>query len=141
MESDELEKIITKVNDVFYDGVYEDPWLKLIFGGVDIDHIKSQQTDFMLGALGGFNRYLGRSPKDAHPHIFIQQDMWDLRTHYLIKAFDETKTPEWIQEKWLAIDEAFKKKILKNDPSECEGRYKTDPIINIPNPNKTKKAA
>lgn len=72
----QLEKIIKDVNKVFYDEMFEDTWMKDVFVGVDIDIIKSQQTDFILGALGGPKRYGGRSPKDAHPHIFIQEDMW-----------------------------------------------------------------
>ncbi len=137
----ELTEIVEKVNDIFYDKVYDDKWLFDIFGLVDIDHIKSQQTDFILGALGGPKRYGGRSPKDAHPHIFIQEDMWDLREKYLTEAFTECEAPEWMIEKWIAIDNAFKRSILKTSPRDCEGRFRSDPLIIVPNPNGTKKSA
>jgi hemoglobin len=137
----DLEFLIKQINDVFYDLVYDDKWLFDIFGLVDIDHIKSQQTDFILGALGGPKRYGGRSPKDAHPHIFIQEDMWELREKYLIDAFTECEAPEWMTKKWIDIDNAFKKSILKNSPKDCEGRYRSDPLIIVPNPNGTKKSA
>ena len=81
------------------------------FAEVDIDHIKSQQTDFMLGALGGPKRYGRRSPKDAHPHIFIQEDMWEVREDHLKAAFDKIKVPEWLANKWLDIDNTFKRSI------------------------------
>lgn len=129
----ELESIIKKANETFYDAIFKDPWLKLVFEGIDPEHIKSQQSDFMLGALGGPKRYGGRSPKDAHPHIFIQEDMWDLRESYLLEAFRKENTPSWIADRWIDIDNAFKKHILNKLPIECTGRFKTDPIINIPN--------
>lgn len=140
LSNEELFKIVQKINDEFYDLIYEDEWLKYVFEATNIDVIKSQQTDFIVGALGGPKKYCGRSPKDAHPHIFIQEDMWQLREDYLIQAFKKVKAPDWLKDKWLKIDFAFKAAILKNNPSECFGRYKTDPIINIPNP-KNKKAA
>lgn len=137
----ELEDIILKVNDIFYDKVFEDEWLKKVFAFTDIDIIKSQQTDFILGALGGPKKYCGRSPKDAHPHIFIQEDMWLVRENYLVEAFKEAKAPLWMQEKWINIDNAFKKAILKDSPDECTGRYRTEENIIIPNPNPLKKVA
>lgn len=136
LSDNELFEIVKKVNECFYDKVYEDPWLKEVFASTKIEIIKSQQTDFIVGAFGGPKKYCGRSPKDAHPHIFIQQDMWDLREHYLIEALNEVNAPEWMKEKWINIDNAFKNAILKQSPDECFGRYGTDPIINIPNPNK-----
>ncbi len=134
--------IVSNINDIFYDKVFEDEWLKLIFDGVPPEHIKNQQTDFIVKAFGGPKRYSGRSPRDAHPHIFIQEDMWELRERYLLEAFAEANAPEWMREKWIAIDNAFKNSILNKSPDECEGRYRSEPIINIPNPkNGFKKAA
>jgi truncated hemoglobin YjbI len=137
----ELENIITKVNEIFYDDMYEDEWLSKVFANTKIEIIKSQQTDFMLGVLGGPKRYGGRSPKDAHPHIFIQEDMWELREQYLRKALNEVNAPDSIQQKWLAIDNAFKNAILKGSIAECVGRYKTEPVIIVLNPKKIKIAA
>ncbi len=136
----ELTEIVEKVNDIFYDKVYEDQWLKEVFAATKIDLIKSQQTDFIALVKRGPKNYCGRSPKDAHPHIFIQEEMWELREHYLIEAFKEANVPQWIQEKWINIDNAFKKAILKNSLSDCSGRYGTDRIIDIPNPNKKRAA-
>lgn len=141
IEDKDLIYIVTKVNDIFYDKVYEDDWLKYVFENVDIDLIKSQQTDFIVGVFGGPKRYCGRSPKDAHPHIFIQDDMWDVREKYLIEAFEESRVPQWMREKWIDVDNAFKKSILNASPDECVGRYRTEQVIIIPNPANVKKAA
>jgi hemoglobin len=138
LSNDQLEAIIFKVSEAFYERIYEDEWLKEVFSEVNQELITSQQSDFILGAMGGPQKYCGRSPKDAHPHIFIQEDMWSLRQQYLIEALDELDAPMWIKEKWLKIDNAFKLSILKKDVSECSGRFKTEPVINVPNPHKNK---
>ena len=141
MNDEELFKVVSQINSLFYDKVYEDEWLSKVFAQTDIDLIKSQQTDFIVGALGGPKRYCGRSHKDAHPHIFIQEEMWSLREHYLIEAFNESNAPEWLVSMWLGIDNAFKKAILKNSPSESFGRYKTEDLIIISNPQGKKNVA
>jgi hemoglobin len=141
MDDNELFNKVSAVNKVFYDKIFKDPWLKEVFRGVDQDIISRQQTDFIVGALGGPKRYGGRSPGDAHPHIFIQEDMWQVRERLLKEAFVETKFPADLQDKWLKIDQAFKHRILKNSVSECKKRYTMDEIIVVPNPDKKKGVA
>ncbi len=135
-----LREEILKVNLAFYDRIYKDPWMAKVFRNVTQEFISNQQTDFMLGAFGGPKIYSGRSPQDAHPHIFIDQEMWDIREKYLKEAFEETKFPIELAEKWLRIDEAFKRSILKNSVSDCQKRWAMDEIIHEPNPNKKKSA-
>ena len=136
LSDSELRKLVSAINETFYDAIFDDPWLGQVFDGVPEEHIKNQQTDFIVGAFGGDNVYVGRSPRDAHPHIMIETDMWELRELYLIKAFEKNNAPDWLQEKWLKIDEAFKKNIIKFSVTECSGRYPNEPIIDIPNPFK-----
>jgi len=138
--NDPLYVKVFKVNEKFYELVYEDPWLKEVFKIVDQEIITRQQSDFIVGALGGEKRYCGRNPKDAHPHIFVDEEMWQLREYYLRQAFEFHQIEEEVQKKWIAIDDAFKKMIIKNSPSDCEKRYFTDEIIAVPSP-KTKKSA
>lgn len=132
MTDELLKQKIKLVNQAFYDRIYQDPWLGQIFQSVGQEHIENQQTDFMLGALGGPKRYGGRNPRDAHPHIFVDQAMWDLREKYLIEAFEETNFPTDLREKWLKIDAAFKSAIIKNNLGECKKRFNTDEIIFYP---------
>lgn len=136
MGSDELRALIFSVNKAFYDRVYKDPWLKQVFQGVSQEHIERQQTDFMVGAFGGPKTYAGRSPADAHPHIFIDEEMWALRERLLTEAFQDVSFPEEMRKKWLKIDNAFKDKILKKSLTECKGRYAMEELIVVPNPAK-----
>lgn len=131
---DELKYWISLASKEFYELVYKDEWLSQVFASVAQDFITNQQSDFMLGLLGGPKIYSGRNAKDAHPHIFINEEMWQLRESLLIKAFDKTHFPLDLRRRWLKIDEAFKSLLVMNDPSDCIKRFTADEIINIPSP-------
>jgi len=133
---DELFRLINLATTEFYELVYKDFWFKEIFKVIDQKVITSQQTDFMVQAFGGPKRYGGRSVIDAHPHIFIDEEIWQKREELLKMAFDKVQTPADIREKWLKIDEAFKKALMKSSVSDCQKRYATDEIIFVPNPFK-----
>lgn len=139
--NEELYQLVNKAVKNFYDKVYEDPWMKEVFKVIKQEIIENQQTDFMVAALGGPRRYCGRNPRDAHLHIFVDDEMWDHRERTLEAALRESLDDEELIAKWLKIDEAFRHAIVRNHPSECEKRYASDEIINVPNPNPTKKAA
>jgi len=138
MDFEVLKREIAKVNLAFYNRVYKDDWLKLVFRDVTQERIEMQQTDFMLGAYGGPKNYSGRSPSDAHPHVYIDEEMWQLREKYLKEAFVEADFPEELRSKWIKIDEAFKEAIIKKSPADCKGRYAKEEIIYHPNPAQKK---
>lgn len=127
---EQIKNYITDAVEEFYELVYKDPWFSKIFRNIEQEVITSQQIDFMLQSFGGPKNFCGRNPKDAHPHIWVDEDIWNYREMLLQRAFDKVNTPQDIQEKWLRIDNAFKNVIInKKDPAECVGRYKTDEII------------
>lgn len=125
---------IGRVNKAFYERIFDDPWLSQMFQGVRREHIENQQTDFMLSALGGPKRYYGKSPSDAHPHIFVNEEIWQLREKYLKEAFVETGFPDEYGQRWLKVDEAFKHAIMKTDVGDCTKRYTSDDIRYFPTP-------
>jgi hemoglobin len=134
INDDELEAWLRKINKIFYDKIFSDNWLSQVFKGIDQEFIQNQQTDFILGAFGGPKRYSGRNPDQAHPHIFITEEMWQHREHLLKLTFAELSVPHFIEEKWLKIDNAFKARIVMKDESECKPRYAVDEFIIIPRP-------
>lgn len=125
----ELEHWITLASKEFYELVYKDEWLSIVFKDVSKEFITAQQIDFMLGLFGGPKKYSGRNAKDAHPHIFITEAMWQHREALLKSAFQSVNMPSDLQIQWLKIDEAFKKSIVMKDPSECQKRTPTDELI------------
>ncbi len=122
------------INKVFYDKVYQHPWLKLYFEQIPQEHIERQQVDFMQKVLGGENIYVGKAPPISHTHMFIPDELFDLRTQLLCDAFKETNAHPILVEKWLQIDESFRKIIVKQSPNQCEPRFNNDPILNFPKP-------
>lgn len=115
MEHVELRALIASVNKEFYDRIYKDPWLSQVFRGVAQEHIERQQTDFMVGAFGGPRQYAGRSPADAHPHIFIDEEMWELRER--LPAFSRTMSFDVYAKKMSTC------MFLKGRPSHCIMKY------------------
>lgn len=128
--------ILEKVSKIFYDKIYDHPWIGLYFKEVPQDVIESQQVDFMSQALGGPKVYLGKLPVAAHKHMLLDDEIFDLRERLLKEALVEANACEELQIRWLKIDEAFRLKIVKKSISECEKRYNTDTILDFPNPIK-----
>jgi hemoglobin len=126
--------VLEKVAKKFYDYIYEHPWIGKYFQEVEQEIIESQQVDFMSAALGGPRVYLGKLPVPGHKHMMLSDEIFDLRESLLVKAMDEVGVCVELRERWLKIDEAFRKKLVKKDISECEKRFKTDEILDFPNP-------
>ena len=125
--------VIEKVTKAFYDRVYRHPWIGQYFANIPQEHIENQQTDFMQGAFRGKRIYSGRMPADAHMHMVINDELFDLRNRLLKEAMDEVGVAQEMQDLWLSIDEAFRKVLVK-DAASARPRYRTDEILNfLPN--------
>jgi len=126
--------MIVKITKIFYDKIYEDPWLKLYFEEIPQEHIERQQVAFMQAALGGENLYCGQTPPAAHKHMYITHALFEARQELLDKSFEEANASDLLIEKWQRIDDAFFNRIVKHAPEQCEKRYKTDKILDFPKP-------
>lgn len=122
------------INKVFYDKVYKHPWLKQYFIKIAQQHIEDQQVDFMQKVLGGENLYVGKAPPIAHKHMFIPDELFDVRKQLLIDTFKETNTHPEMAKKWLNLDESFRRILVKKSLDECQPRFTTDPILNFDKP-------
>ena len=129
--SKEFSEIINKINQYFYEQIYKDEWFKNVFQNVTQEFITLQQNDFMIQAFGGPCNFCGRMPGDAHPHIYIDNEMWEIRENYLKLSFEKNNVPKDIREKWLKIDNAFKNKIIKKSIDDVLPRFTTDEVIII----------
>ena len=129
-------QMIEKITSIFYDKVYEHDWLKLYFEQIPQEHIERQQNAFMTGALGGPNLYCGQTPPVAHKHMYITHALFETRQELLDEAFKEANASDVLIERWQRIDDAFFNRIVKHAPEQCEKRYKTDTILDFPDPSK-----
>jgi truncated hemoglobin YjbI len=124
------------INKVFYDKIYRHPWLRQYFEKIPQAHIEIQQVDFMQKVLGGKNIYVGKAPPIAHIHINITEALFEERKKLLCEAFDETNTHPQMRQKWLDLDESFRRVLVKKSLADCVPRFKTDPILDFPDPRK-----
>jgi len=122
---------LIRINKIFYDKVYEHPWLGKYFIEIPQQHIEDQQIDFMQKVLGGTNVYVGKTPTATHHHMFIPDELFEVRKQLLIEAFEETHANAELVDKWLSLDESFRRHIINKSPDECIARFKTDPILNF----------
>ena len=133
--------MLRKVNKIFYDKIYAHPWIGQYFKSIRQEHIENQQTDFMTQALGGPEIYSGRFVPDAHTHMFITEELFLVRNGLLLEALREAGAPQELHDRWTKIDLAFKKNLIKNSLADCTPRFRTDDILDFPNPEAYKKAA
>ena len=126
--------VLEKVHKVFYDKIYEHPWLKKFFLHIDQKVIENQQTDFMTANMGGGKIYSGGMPKNVHRHMFISEELFDLRTDILRESILECGVPERLADRWERIDKAFKHSLVKSSVDQCEKRFHTDEILCFPKP-------
>ncbi len=121
--------VIKRVNELFYEKVYNHPWLSKYFESVSREFITRQQTDYIIGEIGGPKLFTGRLPYNAHPHMFLTDELFDIREALLNEAFEEANVPAELRRTWLNIDESFRSVIVKKRLDECEKRFMTDKIL------------
>lgn len=125
---------LQKVSKRFYDKLYAHPWLKNFFKNTRQEVIESQQVDFMTGALGGPRIYSGRMPIDAHTHINITPELFELREKILIETLQEENAPPELIDRWIKIEAAFKRQLIKGSVADCKKRWVTDELLDFENP-------
>ncbi len=113
------EQMITRVHQRFYDVIFEHPWLGQFFSGKPKVTLIIKQTQFMLAAFNGPNNYLGDTPAFIHMHMYITDEMSDLRSQILKDAILAEGLSESMAEHWLAVDNAFRASIVKKSVNEC----------------------
>ncbi len=105
---------LQRVHKIFYDKLYAHPWLKHFFAGFNQQIIEDKQTGFMAWKMGGPNDYRGRELKTAHRQFYIPDELFELRHEILRESILEGGVPEDLAQRWLRIDRAFKKQIVKD---------------------------
>lgn len=120
-----------KVHKIFYDKVYAHPWLKQFFTDKPQIFLEEQQTDFMIQIMGGPKRYAGKSPKSAHQHMVITEELFNLRSKMLSESITEAGISNALRDEWLDADAIFRGTLIKNTEAECTKAYDTQPILNF----------
>lgn len=120
-----------KVHKLFYDKAYAHPWLSKYFTDKPQEVLENQQTDFMVQLMGGPKAYGGKSPKFAHQHMAISDELFELRAVMLSDSIKEAGISDGLRQEWLEADRSLKRAVVKT-PQECTQSYPTQPILNFP---------
>ena len=104
---------LERVHKIFYDKIYAHPILGQFFKGHEQAFIEKQQTNFMAEKFGGPRNYLGKEPKYAHAHMYITTGQFAIRQQLLRESLIEAGIEDELMERWLTIDAAFQKAVVK----------------------------
>ncbi len=125
---------LERVHKTFYDLAYAHPWLSKYFTDKPQRVLEEQQTDFMSYLIGGPNRYAGKTPKMAHQHMVITEELFEVRRQLLSDAIKQERISDALREEWLAADGALKKALVKKSAADCQRTYATQEILDFKNP-------
>lgn len=126
---------LQRVHKHFYDKVYRHPWLGKFFEGHSQTAIENRQTAFMGEKMHGNVTYMGKDLKIAHETMYITQEIFELRRALLDEALRESGIPDDLRERWLRIDSAFGKSVVKHDREAfLATKWPYKKHIVIPNP-------
>lgn len=123
-------EVILKVHKRFYDVLFNDRWLETFFFGKSKESLIIKQTQFMVAAFNGPNNYTGDTPAFVHMHMFITEEMSEVRGRILREAILAEGLSESIADRWLKVDRAFWPAIVKKSVDECVMKCKGQlPIV------------
>lgn len=125
---------LERVHKTFYDLAYTHPWLGKYFTDKPQLALEEQQTDFMSYLMGGPNLYTGKTPKMAHQHMVITDELFELRRQLLSKAIKKDGISDELREEWLAADSALKRSISKKTAADCQRSYANQEILDFKKP-------
>ena len=120
-----------KVHKIFYDKAYAHPWLSKYFTDKPQEVLENQQTDFMVQLMGGPKAYGGKSPKSAHQHMVISDELFELRSRMLSDSIKEAGISDSLRDEWLDADRTLKRALVKSSEKECSQAYPNQPILNF----------
>lgn len=127
--------VLDQVHKIFYDKLYAHEWLGQFFIGHDQTSIERRQSMFMAEKMGGAVQYFGKAPTMAHRHMFITQELFDLRHDLLKQSLVEAEVSDELARKWLAIDYAFHKIIVKDSIASFYSKsFRFEKRVIIPRP-------
>ena len=126
------ENTISKVHETFYDKIYADPWLSKYFSQRPREHLVKQQNIYFVQLMGGPKRYCGQAPNNAHQFMMITEELFELRSKLLSEAIKENGVNDEHRKEWLALNDSFKKIIVKKSMDEVKAQYSHQVVLNFP---------
>jgi hemoglobin len=80
--------------DQFYERVLADPLLAPYFEGIEMKRLKGHQRAFIAAAIGGPDRYVGRSMGAAHAGLDITPEAFAHVVDHLVETLTSLGVPD-----------------------------------------------
>lgn len=100
----------------FYERVYEDSRLSVFFQDFTKQRAIEKQYLFLRSIFTGEKIYFGERPKNAHHWMVISNDLFDYRETLMEQCLRRYGLAEKLIQKWRAVEETFRKAIVKDKP-------------------------
>ena len=113
-------ELLRRILGDFYGRAFEDPRLGPFFEGLTKDWVAQKQYNFMRAKLTGDKSFFGNRPRKAHHWMVISHELFDHREAVMEACLRDAGLPERLIDRWLGIDEVFRKQIVKDAPVPLE---------------------
>jgi truncated hemoglobin YjbI len=107
---------LTAILQDFYERAYVDPRLSPFFEGVTRQRAIEKQYSFLRQIFTGEDVYFGDRPSNAHHWMVISEDLFDHREALMESCLRRHGLPEHLVARWGAVEEVFRKVIVKAAP-------------------------
>ena len=123
------DEMLALVLNAFYDRVFVDPVLAHFFADTDRETLKGKQFTFLKQRFTGERVYMGQRPRNAHHRMVISDEEFDYRAEVLRETLcAHGLLPEHV-EKWMRVEEIFRRQIVKTAPQPLFYRGTTITIV------------
>jgi len=109
-------KLLTKILTDFYSLVFKDDELAHFFKDSTEKRAREKQYLFMNAILTGEKVYFGERPRNAHSWMIISDELFDYREQLMEDVIRKHGLDEIYIKQWRAIDEIYRKQIVKSKP-------------------------
>lgn len=89
--------------DLFYEKVLADNRINMFFDGVDMPRQRAHQKAFLTYAFGGAPNYDGRSMREAHKNLDLQEEHFTAVAENLHQTLIDLNVPEDLIEEVMTI--------------------------------------
>lgn len=108
---------LTRVLSEFYDRVYSDPRLAHFFRFTTKQRAIEKQYSFLKEIFTGEECYFGDRPFNAHHWMVVSDDLFDYRESLMEGCLRRYGIEERLVRRFRAVDEVFRKQIVKSAPA------------------------
>jgi truncated hemoglobin YjbI len=107
---------LSRILDDFYTRVFADARLSPFFANTKKSWVQEKQYSFLRQVFTGEKVYFGDRPRNAHHWMVISDELFDHREQLMREALERYGLAEPLIERWMTMEEIFRKQIVKKEP-------------------------